>query len=182
MPPSHSRNLFPSPRKRTIIKSDCSGNGGLVLAKSQMSTQLHTQSPPQWDMGTKPGRLPSSNVVGQLTVVGQISLLTIKIDFSNKEWRQTLKQSLKTQCQSFTPDSSTLPLTSTGRNMGGGELEHSIFSLPLLLFHTFFLSSWSPWGKNSVLVWALHRLQGMPAPVPRAPPPLPPPLTLVFTL
>lgn len=65
MPPSHPRSLFPSPRKRTLIKSDFSGNGGLVPAKGRMSTQTLTQSPPQWDKGTQPGRLPSRYIVGQ---------------------------------------------------------------------------------------------------------------------
>lgn len=94
-----------------------------------------------------------------------ISLLTIKIDLSSKEWRQTLKQCVKTHCQSFTPDSSTLLLNSTGGNVCRGELEHNIFSLPLIPSHTFLFSSvvsptsWSPSGKNSGPVWALHRLQ-----------------------
>lgn len=67
MPSSQSKSLIPSPRKRTLFKSDFSDNGGLVLAKSQMSTQLLTQSPPLWDTGTKPGRLLSSYIVDQTT-------------------------------------------------------------------------------------------------------------------
>lgn len=66
MSPSHSRSLFPSSRKRRLIKSDFSGNGGLVLVKSQMSIQLLTESHPQWDTGTKPGRFLSIYVIGQI--------------------------------------------------------------------------------------------------------------------
>lgn len=49
--------------------------------------------------------------------------------------------------------------------MTRGELEHSMFSLSLLPSCTFHFSSvvsptsWSPSGKNSAPVWALHRLQ-----------------------